>query len=79
LSCSGALSLTVTASSNAPNTLTVTAPASSQVISTGTQPSIITYGTSAGVWKLTDVSQGNRAIIHWSPNGANCTQEVPTQ
>jgi cytoskeletal protein RodZ len=76
VSCSGAVSMTVTASSKAVNTLTIINPAKSQVRSTGSQPSIITYGATAGVWQLIDVAQGSgsAAVIRWSPNGARCVQ-----
>ena len=74
VSCLGAVSLTATASSNTVNTLTVINPAKAQVRSTGSQPSITTYSSSAGVWQLIDVAQGSAVHIHWSPNGAHCVQ-----
>ncbi|WP_276971723.1 hypothetical protein [Ferrimicrobium acidiphilum] len=74
VSCPAAVSLSAVGNSNALNTLTVTSPTGSSAKSTGSQPEVTTYSKQAGIWTLTDISEGSAANIDWSANGTNCVQ-----
>jgi cytoskeletal protein RodZ len=74
VSCPAAVSLSAIGNSNALNTLTVTGPTGASAKSTGSQPEVTTYSSRAGIWNLTDVSEGTAANIDWSANGTNCIQ-----